>query len=84
MEAAFFSITLANSYFVLNLSPVAIGIEVLEATKAIESMLSGGTGSSNHNGSYCSSFFARRTALEKVICPCVPNNISHSFLLLHF
>ena len=43
--------TRANSYLVVRRSPVAIGMRVPRATMAICSGISGGTGSSNHNGS---------------------------------
>jgi hypothetical protein len=51
IEAAPHSSTRANSHLVTSRSPVATGIEVARATRAISSGISGGTGSSNHSGS---------------------------------
>ena len=51
IEAAPVSSTRANSYFVVSRSPVAIGIDVARATRAISSGISGGVGSSNQSGS---------------------------------
>ena len=66
----------AKSYFVVNRSPVAMGIDVALATLAISSGASGGTGSSSQSGSYGSSRLASRIAPAAVICPCVPNSKS--------
>lgn len=67
--AACFCSRFENSYLVTSLSPVAIGIEVCAATLAISSMFSGGTGSSNQKGLYCSSISAVLIALYVVSCP---------------
>ena len=59
----------ANSTLVVSLSPVAIGMLVPAATRAIPAMSSGGVGSSNHSGSYGSNLEARRAAPEDVNWP---------------
>ena len=46
------------------------------ATRAISAMFSGGTGSSNHRGSYGSMRLARRMAEAVVHWPWVPNSKS--------
>ena len=51
IDAAPVSRTRENSYFVVSRSPVAIGIDVARATRAISSGISGGVGSSNQSGS---------------------------------
>ena len=61
--AACFSSTRANSYFVTRRSPVAMGMLVWAATRAISSTFSGITGSSNQNGWYGSRYCATRMAL---------------------
>ena len=76
IEAAPVSSTRANSYLVVSRSPVAMGIDVARATRAISSGASGGVGSSNQSGSKRSSRRARRIAPETVNCPCVPNSRS--------
>ena len=76
IEAAPVSSTRANSYLVVSRSPVAIGIDVARATRAISSGASGGVGSSNQSGSKRSSRRARRIAPEAVNCPCVPKSRS--------
>ena len=68
--------TRANSYLVVRRSPVAIGIDVACATRAISSGMSGGVGSSNQSGSYFSRRLAIRIAPLVVNCPCVPNSMS--------
>ena len=57
-------------------SPAAIGTLQARATFAISSGASGGTGSSNHSGSYGSMRRARRMAPAAVICPWVPKRRS--------
>ena len=76
MDAALCLRTSWNSYLVVSLSPVAIGMLVLEATSAIASGWPGGTGSSNQRGSKGSNRLARRMADAGVIWPWVPNNKS--------
>jgi hypothetical protein len=66
MDAAPVSSTRANSYLVVSRSPVAIGIEVARATRAISSGDSGGVGSSSQSGSKRSSRRASRIAPETV------------------
>src|SRR6266850_625216 len=63
IDAAPVSSTRANSCLVASRSPVAIGIEVWSATRAISRGFSGGVGSSSQSGSYFSSRRARRIAL---------------------
>ncbi len=62
IDAAPWSSTRANSYFVTSRSPVAIGMVVERATRAISSGISGGVGSSNQSGSNGSRRRASRIA----------------------
>ena len=55
---------------------MATGMVVERATRAISSLFSGGTGSSNQSGSYCSMRRAKRIAPEVVDWPCVPMRMS--------
>ena len=61
---------------VVNRSPVATGIDVWRATRAISSGWSGCVGSSNHNGSNGSSRCANRIAPAAVNWPWAPNSRS--------
>ena len=69
IAAACFSSSNRNSYLVANRSPVATGMVVMLATRAISSTFSGGTGSSNQSGSNCSIRRAKRSAPEVVVWP---------------